>query len=428
MRSQTSAAGAERGHVELVCCKCGARYADRRIACEVCPDSLLRSEYSTRTLSREPRGDVFEFGCWLPGRAAVRASAAPRILDGGRYGRRLGLTQLSLAFNGYWPERGACNPTGTFKDLEAAPTVAYLRDHGIETVVLASAGNTARAFAYACCDNAFGCWIVVPESMCHRLWLPRRPHDGLKTIAVRGADYGEAIRLSEVIAARCGIPAEGGVRNVARRDGIGTILLAYAVTCGRLPDAYVQAVGSGAGAIAIYEAAVRLRADGRFGEWMPRFTLVQNASFAPIHDAWSAEGGAAMASADRHDSEGVFANVLANSRPPYSMTGGVRDVLEATNGCTCAVGRREALEAQARFEAAEGVAIDEPSACACAGLEMAVRAGRVRREDHVLLNITGASDRLIRRDHTIHVLTPDVTLSGASTDQCLETLIEMGAL
>ena len=41
-------------------------------------------------------------------------------------------------------------PTCSFKDLEAAPTMQMLLERGDNpTLVVASAGNTARAFAFA---------------------------------------------------------------------------------------------------------------------------------------------------------------------------------------------------------------------------------------------------------------------------------------
>jgi len=59
-----------------------------------------------------------------------------------------------------------------------------------------------------------------------------------------GNDYTDAINLAGRIAKLPGI-VEGGARNVARRDGMGTLMLDAAVTLGKMPDHYFQAVGSG---------------------------------------------------------------------------------------------------------------------------------------------------------------------------------------
>lgn len=65
--------------------------------------------------------------------------------------------------------------------------------------------------------------------------------------------------LSEVVPTRLpGVAAEGGVGNVGRRDGLGTIIYSATKAIGRLPDCYFQAVGSETGAVAVNEAARRL--------------------------------------------------------------------------------------------------------------------------------------------------------------------------
>ena len=48
---------------------------------------------------------------------------------------------------------------------------------------------------------------------------------------------------------------------MARRDGMATTVLAV-THIGRIPDYYFQAVGSGTGAIAAWEANLRLIEDG----------------------------------------------------------------------------------------------------------------------------------------------------------------------
>lgn len=60
-----------------------------------------------------------------------------------------------------------------------------------------------------------------------------------------GNDYTDAINLAGRIAKLPGMVSEGGARNVARRDGMGTMMLDAAVTIGKMPDHYFQAVGSG---------------------------------------------------------------------------------------------------------------------------------------------------------------------------------------
>ncbi len=103
-----------------------------------------------------------------------------------------------------------------------------------------------------------------------------------------GADYADAVELGNGIAGTEGYYSEGGARNAARRDGMGTTVLSAVEAAGVIPDHYFQAVGSGTGAIAAWEMNLRLLEDGRFGSRKMRLHLSQNAPFTPMTDAWEA--------------------------------------------------------------------------------------------------------------------------------------------
>ena len=112
-------------------------------------------------------------------------------------------------------------------------------------------------------------------------------------IAVKG-DYYDAIQIAEKMQSLPGFAAEGGARNIARRDGMGTVMLDAAVKLGQIPKHYFQAVGSGTGGISAWEAGLRLREDGRFGSNLPRLHLAQNLPNAPIYNAWKGKEPEAM--------------------------------------------------------------------------------------------------------------------------------------
>ncbi len=397
-------------HCVLRCLECGRQYTDHRLSCDSCPNALLRTEYQQKRFQPTEDEGIFRYRCWLPASNWHATQVGPCVFASSHFGPRIGLRRLLVAFNGYWPEKGAFNITGTFKDHEASPTLAYFREKGCGDMILSSVGNTARAFAHACSVVAFPCCVVIPEQMLHRLWLPCPQSPWVRVLVIRDScDYNLAIRLGEKIRARFNVMVEGGARNVARRDGMGTSVLEFARVTGQLPDHYVQAIGSGTGAIAAYEASLRLRDDGRFGERLPRLHLVQNAPFTPIHEAWQqrrlqvTEEPSEQALAKVR---AMYADVLANAKPPYALQGGVRTALQETNGITHAVTREEAQQAKALFETTEGITINEPAACACAGIIKAAREGTIQANDSVLLNITGGGYDRLAADYRLHKLTP----------------------
>ncbi len=276
--------------------------------------------------------------------------------------------------------------------------LARLAPRERRTLVVASAGNTAAAFASVASDAGVPVVIVLPEYAWEPLAALVRVGDCVRTVVVADGSYDDAIAVAARLSACDGFVAEGGVRNVARRDGMATALLGAVEQIGALPDAYVQAVGSAAGALAAHEAALRLVADGRFGRRVPRLVLAQNAPFTPIHDAWSVRAPhLAMRSSreTRARQAQLLAPVLGNSAPPYASAGGVREALAETDGITHAVGNAEAAEFARLFEMIEGIDVEPAAGVALAALAREA-AGGALADATVVLNVTGGGRK--RRD------------------------------
>jgi hypothetical protein len=50
---------------------------------------------------------------------------------------------------------------------------------------------------------------------------------------------------------------------------------------GTMPHVYIQATNQGTGALGVFETAMRVLGDGRFGAEIPRLILAQNAPNTP---------------------------------------------------------------------------------------------------------------------------------------------------
>jgi cysteate synthase len=380
-------------HYTVVCSSCGTRYEDDGLLLDCSrrhEPAFLRTEYDRNgTPAGESRG-LFRHAPLLPVARTFPDVPGPVVHRAERLGRRIGLDRLWVAFNGHWPERGANLPTCTFKDLEAYTVLGRLPAEP-PVLVIPSAGNTAAAFAWAATRHKVPCLLVVPAPALERMRFPAPLDPCVRLVVLDGAaTYSDAIACADLLAALPGHHAEGGARNVGRRDGLGTVMLAAADALGRLPETYVQAVGSGTGAIGAHEAACRLRARG---ETAPRLLMSQNAPFAPLYEAWRRSGAAP---ADREHEP--LARELTNRRPPFTVRGGVRDVLTESGGDVLCTDNVSALAAMALFEEVEGIDIEPGAGVALAALADAVRAGRVRRDELVLLNITGGGRARQARD------------------------------
>ena len=375
--------------------------------------SLIRAEYKKKQIDVKPEScGIYRFADWLPIKRTLAGSCAPITYKSEGLAKALGMTNLYITFNGYFPKIGARMSTCSFKETEAYSVCARLAADCGKVLVVASAGNTARAFAKVCSDNHIPLLLSVPADNLDALWFEAPLNDCVKLIAVqKGGDYFDAINLSNMVLASDKFLAEGGAKNIARRDGMGTTVLSATTHIGRIPDFYFQAVGSGTGAIAAWEANLRLIEDGRFGSHKMKLMVSQNAPFLPMYKAWKADSRALLpydADQARSDAESINAKVLSNRKPPYSLAGGLYDALKDTQGDMFAVTNSEAEEAQRLFLETEGVDIYSASGVATYSLMQAVRDGQVQKDDVVMLNITGGGEKHFKQERQVWNLEPSL--------------------
>ena len=376
--------------------------------------SMVRPVYEKKQLEVKEGAclGLYRYADWLPIKTMLRHPSEPITYKSEGLAQRLGLHNLYITFNGWWPERNARMTTCSFKEMEAYSVCARLGDNLKDKVlVVASAGNTARAFAKVCSDNDIKLLLCVPQDNINALWFDKPLKPCVKLITTEsGSDYFDAINLSNVVCTLDGFLAEGGAKNIARRDGMSTTMMSATTFIGRTPDFYFQAVGSGTGAIAAWEANLRFIGDGRYGSHKARLMVSQNKPFVPMYDAWRADSRAMLpydAEQARKDAAEICAPVLSNRKPPYGLAGGLYDALKDTNGDILAVSNDEANAAKALFEETEGIDIYHAAAVATASLQQAVAKGTLKADDVVMLNITGGGERRFHAEHEVCYLKPD---------------------
>ena len=339
--------------------------------------AMVRAVYENRKFEiRDDLDGFYRFAQWLPVKRTLKHSHAPVTYKSKGLGHYLGLENLYITFSGYFPEIGACMETCSFKETEAYSVCARLPEKHDRILVVASAGNTARAFAKVCSDNNIPLLLSVPEDNMGALWFHRPLNDCVKIIAApAGCDYFDAIVLADKVCQSDRFMAEGGAKNIARRDGMGTTLLSAVEVTGRIPDAYFQAIGSGTGTIAVWENNLRLIEDGRFGTHKMRLYPSQNAPFTIMYDSWKAGSRALVhlsAEDARRQASEIKAKVLSNRKPPYSLAGGLFDALSDAGGNIYKVTNSEIDEWKARFKELEGIDIYSAASVAVASLSHAV--------------------------------------------------------
>lgn len=402
----------------LVCCADGHKFEDRGwcLADTDCGQpSLVRAEYEKKSFNpREDLDGLYRYADWLPVRRTLRGSCPPVTYKSRALAGELGLENLYITFSGYWPKIGAYMETCSFKETEAYSVCGRLGDSEDRILVVASAGNTARAFAKVCSDNRIPIVISIPEDNIDALWFTEPLDDCVKIIASpKGSDYYDAIALADKVCTDSIFMAEGGAKNVARRDGMGTTLLSAVETIGRIPDAYFQAIGSGTGAIAVWENNLRLIGDGRFGLHKMRLYPSQNEPFTVMYDSWKLRSRTLVELSPeeaRKAAEDIKAKVLSNRKPPYSIAGGLFDAMTDAGGDMFKVSNDELDIWKERFRELEGIDIHNAAAVAVASLAQAVAEEKVKKDEVIMLNITGGGEELMKSEKMFHLARPHIVL------------------
>jgi cysteate synthase len=375
--------------------------------------TLIRTVYEKAQIElKDDSWGFYRFADWLPVGRVLQGSSAPVTYKSKDLAGALGLKNLWITFSGYWPEKGANMTTCSFKETEAYSVCGRMTSDMDKILVVASAGNTSRSFARVCSDNHIPLLLCVPEDYLDVMWLDKPLNDCVKLICSRsGSDYYDAIALSNIVAGVEGFLPEGGAKNVARRDGMATTVLSAALTIGEIPEYYFQAVGSGTGAIAAWEANLRLLADGRFGSNKMKLMVSQNDPFKPLSDAWKARSRHLFPideTVARKLVEEIDAKVLSNRKPPYPIAGGLFDALTDSRGDVLVATNEQARAAAELFEKTEGIDIHPAAAVATATLAEAAKNHSIRNDAVIMLNITGGGEKRFKESNPLFFIKPNL--------------------
>jgi len=390
---------------------------------------LLRSVYKKKQLDVGPVSmGIYRFADWLPVRRMLKGSSAPVTYKSTGLAGALKLSNLYITFSGYWPDKGAAMKTCSFKETEAYSVCARMESGFGKTLVVASAGNTARAFARVCSDNQIPLMLCVPYDTIDALWFDEPLHQCVRLLCTpAGSDYFDAINLSNMVCQISGFIPEGGAKNIARRDGMATTVLSATTFIGRIPDYYFQAVGSGTGAIAAWEANQRLIQDSRFGKHTMKLVLSQNSPFLPIYQAWKEESPDLLPLDDqvaRKQIQKINAKVLSNRKPPYGISGGLFDALRNCSGNMIRVSNEEAQQSAELFLSTEGIDLHPAAAVATASLIKYTERKSLAPDSVIMLNITGGGENLFKKNKQLFYLEPICIIDTDATPAQLAGILQ----
>ena len=271
------------------------------------------------------------------------------------------------------------NPTGSFKDTGMTVAATFARQAGYRWVACASTGNTSASMAAYAARGGMRSLVLVPEGKISWSKLSQALDYGALTCQLR-TDFDGCLRLLQELVRQAPVYQLNSI-NPFRLEGQKTVAIELLEQMDwQEPDHIIVPGGNLGNSSAIGKALLEMRAVGLI-QRLPKLFVIQ------------AEGANALVRTVR-----AGGRQLVNMEPetratairignPASWEKAVR-VLEATGGACEQVSEVEIAQAKAEI-GAEGIGCEPASAVTLAGLKKLLQQGFVKKDETVVLILTG---------------------------------------
>lgn len=289
-------------------------------------------------------------------------------------------------------------PTGSFKDRQAAVTIAALKEAGITEMVAASTGNVAIAYSAYAARAGIKLWAFV-TSLVPAVKMREIALYGSQVIKVTGS-YDQAKQVAAEFSRQRNLYQDLGPRTITSIEAMKTI--AYEISeqltllmgsnskadgrsrpLWRTPDWYIQSISGGMGPLGVYKGYTELGKMG-FVDRIPAIGAIQVDGCAPMVTAWKqhAETATPVVSPKTH------IETLATGDPGRSYVLLSR-IINETHGTFESVSDEDAFRAMHVLAKMEGISTEPAAAVGFAGLFKLIRAGIIKPTDVIVVNCTG---------------------------------------
>ncbi len=353
--------------------------------CKQCNSHWLEAHYDYQAFKREIlRG--------LPGRpfnlwrySDILPLADPSALDlypaGGtplwlsqRFAPELGHAHVYIKDERY-------GPTSSFKDRQAAVSVAAMLEGGVREAVIASTGNAAVAYAAACARAGIKLWVFM-TSLVPQEKLREAALFGAEVIRVSG-NYDQTKQIAAQFAQRRNLLLDRGASSIPAKESMKTIAYEIMEQLGwRAPDWYVQAVSGGLGPLGVYQGFKEMFAMGLI-ERIPKLAVIQAEGCSPMVRAFKA---------GKDTAEPVIPDtriIILSTGDPGKVYTYLWNLTQQYGGAMESVTDLEAYAAMQSLAKSEGMAVEPATAVAFAGLEKMLKNGTMSPEETIVVNCTG---------------------------------------
>ncbi len=394
-------------HVMVECLDCGHRapFVPASVACPSCGGQWREARYPYDTL-KATLPDLFRarpFDLWRyrevlpvqgPNPLISMGEGGTPLIHAANLGMMLGCPHIFIK-----DERQG--PTASFKDRQAAISIAALKDAGITEAVLASTGNVAIAYSAYAARAGIKLWTFLTSLV---------PAEKMREVAIYGsqvvkvtASYDQTKQVAAEFARQRGLYLERGSRSIPSVEGMKTI--AYELVeqltdifgppipaenhassryVWRAPDWYVQAVSGGLGPHGVQKGFEELYQMGLIDR-LPAMANIQTDGCAPMVHAWRL----GQDTADPIRSPRTHIATLSTGDPGRTYTLLRQRMLQGGGGVFESVTDEEAFRTIHILAKMEGLSVEPAAAVAFAGVVKMVRAGVIKPTDVVAVNCSG---------------------------------------
>lgn len=385
------------------CLDCGhaAPFMPRSMHCPQCNSQWREAEYDlgevAKTFPSELQNRPFDLWRYQELLPIHNPNPTLRLGEGGtpliqaaNLGMMLGLPNLFIK-----DERQG--PTSSFKDRQAAVTIAALKEGGVTEMVAASTGNVAISLSAYAARAGIKLWAFV-TSLVPGVKMREIALYGSQVVKITGS-YDQAKQVAAEFARQRGLYQDMGARTVTAVEAMKTIAFEIAEQLTmqqgpppssnhigpkwRPPDWYIQAISGGMGPLGVYKGFRELQQLGIIDR-IPAIAPIQAEGCAPMVESWKK----GLEIAEPVLSPKTRIETLATGDPgrTYVM---LRRQVNETHGVFESVSDEDAFRAMHVLAKMEGISAEPAAAVAFAGLFKLVRAGIIKSTDTVVVNCTG---------------------------------------
>lgn len=283
-------------------------------------------------------------------------------------------------------------PTSSFKDRQAAVTIAALKEAGITELVAASTGNVAIAYSAYASRAGMKLWAFV-TSLVPGVKMREIALYGSQVIKITGS-YDQCKQVAAEFARQRKLYLDMGARTITSIEAMKTIAFEISeqltaiqgeceTTPWRTPDWYVQAISGGMGPLGVYKGFREMQQMG-WTDKIPAFAPIQTEGCAPMVNSWKK----GLEKAEPVLNPKTRIETLATGDPGRSYEF-LRSYVNNTNGVFESVSDEDAYRAMHVLAKMEGISAEPAAGVAFAGLFKLIRAGVIKPSDTVVVNCTG---------------------------------------